>query len=188
MSKRVTTRHRRVVVAAVTSATVAAGLLLGGCSATNPITTQANYAASDGVNVEVGDLRLTNVLVLSAGGGEPGTVVGSVTNDGDDARVTITVGGEEVVSMRVRSGSTVLMGGTDGEVVEVENVSEPAGAYVDVTIRTDAGSTTTGVPVLDGTLPEYREYAPAPERPEEDETPEETTELGDEGADGNTEN
>ncbi len=184
-----TTRSRHAVVtAAGTASLVAAALVLSGCSATNPITTQNNYEASDGVHAQVGDLRVLNLIVLSAGDGESGTLVGAVANDGDDTRVGLVVGGAEAGELRVRSGETVLLGTEDGEQVEVDAVAEAAGAFVDVTITSGAGSTTVPVPVLDGSLPEYEEYAPAPPEPADEGSEDETTELGDTGADGNTEN
>lgn len=157
-----TSRPRRAVATATTAALAAATLLLTGCSATNPITTQNNYAASDGSHVELGDLRLGNLIVLSTGQGAPGVVVGSVTNDaGEATRVTIAVAGAEAGSFRVDGRQTVLLGQEDGETLEVESVEEPAGAFVDLTVSSDAGSTTVGVPVLDGSLPEYAELTPS---------------------------
>lgn len=172
-----TSRPRHAVVTATASA-VAAGLLLTGCSATNPITTMNNYEASDGVGADLGDLSLVNLIVLSGGEGKPGTVVGAVTNDGDATRVELVVDGQQAGSFRVASGSTVLLGTEDGEQVEVDEVAEPAGAFVDVTVTSGAGSTTVAVPVLDGTLPEYSEYAPAPERAEEPASGEDQTTEG----------
>lgn len=157
-----TSRPRRAVATATTAALAAATLLLTGCSATNPITTQDDYAASDGSHVELGDLRLGNLIVLAAGQGEPGAVIGSVTNDaGEATRVTIAVAGAEAGTFRVDGRTTVLLGQEDGETLEVESVEEPPGAFVDLTVTSDAGSTTVGVPVLDGTLPEYADAVPS---------------------------
>ena len=151
-----TTRSRRAVVPAV-----ALALALTGCSATNTITTQADYAASDGVRAELGDLRLGNLLVLTSAEGEVGTLIGSVTNDGSqDAAVDITVG-ESTTALAVDARSTVVLGSQDGEQVEIESVPAPPGAFVAVTVTSDVGGTmTVRVPVLDGTLPEYADLVP----------------------------
>lgn len=150
-------RSRRAALAPA----VALALLLTGCSATNPITTQADYAASDGIRAELGDLRLGNLLVLTSAEGEPGTLIGSVSNDGDqDAAVDITVG-ESTTGLDVGARSSVVLGTEDGEQVEIDSVPAPPGALVDVTVTSDVGGTmTVRVPVLDGTLPEYTDLIP----------------------------
>lgn len=153
-----TSRPRHAVVTAASTCAVVGTLLLAGCSATNPITTQDDYDASDGVGIELGDVRLINVLVLGEGEGEPGVVVGSLTNEGDDADVTLALDGSEASRISIDAGETLLIGGADGEEVEVEALPGPPGSFVDLTVSSGAGTITVGVPVLDGTLPEYAEY------------------------------
>ncbi|MGW6130081.1 hypothetical protein ACWFNE_08660 [Cellulomonas sp. NPDC055163] len=147
------------------SATVAVALVgagLAGCSATNPITTQRPYAASDGVRATLGDLTAENLLVLTSGAGEPASLQGAVSNDGAEAlEVTFALeDGTEVGTVEVGPGDGVLLGGTDGEQLLFTSVDVP-GATTDVTITTaTGGSETIAVPVLDGTLPEYADHVP----------------------------
>ncbi|WP_182113047.1 MULTISPECIES: hypothetical protein [unclassified Actinotalea] len=156
-----TSRPRHAVVTAAASvASVTLALTLSACSATNPITTQDDYAASDGVMAQVGDLRAGNLVILTTGDGEPGALVGAVTNDGDDAEVTFALDGEEIASFEVRSRETVLLN-QDGEEVEIAAVDAAPGTFARLMMASDvSGSTTVNVPVLDGTLPEYADHVP----------------------------
>lgn len=143
----------------------AAALVLAGCSATNPITTQDEYAASDGVRVTVGEIRGDNLLVLSDGDGGPGVLHGGIANDGsEDERVTLTFEGSEPTTVDVPAGGVVLLDGTDedGRVdVRLAAVDTIPGGVVTLTFGTDTwGASTIDVPVLDGTLPEYAGLVP----------------------------
>ena len=146
--------------AAVAVALVGAGL--AGCSATNPITTQKPYAASDGVRVTLGDLTAENLLILTSGAGEAAGLQGAVSNDGAEAlEVTFALeDGTEIGSVEVSPGDAVLLGGTDAEQLVFESADVP-GATSAVTVSTaTGGSETLPVPVLDGTLSEYADLVP----------------------------
>jgi hypothetical protein len=149
----------RLSVAAVV-ALAATGL--AGCSATNTITTQKPYSASDGVRDELGDLTLENMLVIAGAADETGALQGALTNRGDDT-LTVTIAlpdGTEITSQPVRAGATVLLGGDAGEEVTFTSPDAP-GAFTDLTVSTgQGGSQTLAVPVLDGTLPEYATLVP----------------------------
>lgn len=159
-------RPRTPRLLALAGATAAA-LALAGCSATNPITTQDEYAASDGVRVTVGEIRGDNLMVLSDGDGAPGVLHGGIANDGsEDERVTLTFEGAEPTTVDVPAGGVVLLDGTDadGRVdVRLAAVDTIPGGLVSLTFGTDTwGSSTLSVPVLDGTLPEYAGLVPTP--------------------------
>jgi hypothetical protein len=149
--------------AAVGSAVVGAVLaaVLSGCSATNPITTEKPYSASDGVRATLGSVTAENLLLITAEADAPGALQGALSNRGDDAvAVTVGVGGD---SQRfwIESGDTVLLGGTQGEDAVFTTPAAP-GATTELTLTTAAdGTETFQVPVLDGTLPEYAELVPA---------------------------
>lgn len=153
------TAHRRTAALALLAV-----VALTGCSQTNPVTTDREYSAADGVRVSLGDLRATNLLVVAAEKGGPGIVSGGVTNDGDtDTTVTLSVGDESGTTLDVPAGGAVLFGtGSDtGESIEVAAVPAAPGALATVTLSSpEAGSTTVQVPVLDGTLPEYAPLLP----------------------------
>ncbi|MBU4337544.1 MAG: hypothetical protein KJ548_13375 [Actinobacteria bacterium] len=142
-------------------------LVLAACTATNPVTTNEPYSLSDGVRVTLGPVTAVNLLVVSAGEGEPGVLSGALTNDGaDDLRVTLTTAGETTGStVDVAGGGTVYIGtGSDvGETVQVASVDAAPGQLLTLTLTSPAaGSTQVQVPVLDGTLPQYASLVPTP--------------------------
>lgn len=174
---------RPVVVGAVALAVAA---VLSGCSATNPITTEKPYAASDGVRATLGDLTAENLLLIAAEADGPAALQGALTNRGEDAltvELSTTGTGERI---RVASGETVYLGGTQGEDVVLDTPVGP-GAVTDLTLTTGpGGSETVPVPVLDGTLPEYADLVPEPE-PTVEPTATATAEPGTEATEAPTE-
>lgn len=163
MSRRPSSVARRAAVAPLALALVAG---LSACSATNPITTADDYAASDGVRAELDDLRLGNLLVVAESQGGAGTLIGSISNDGSqDVRVSIGAAGQEAAAeIAVDARATVLLTPDGGEGVELTDLPVAPGQYLDLEVAVDGGgSTTIAVPVLDGTLPEYADLVPQPE-------------------------
>ena len=157
---RLSLRSRLAVAPVVAAALVA----LAGCSATNPITSDDPYSASDGVRGEVGDVTAENLFLLTAAKGDPGALQGALTNRGDES-VEVRIAGEqdsESTDVRVPAGQTVLLG-AEGEDVQLGSVPVEPGATTPLTLTTGAaGSVTLDVPVLDGTLPEYATLVPTP--------------------------
>jgi hypothetical protein len=148
---------RPVAVGAV----VALAAVLSGCSATNPITTEEPYSASDGVRATLGSVTAENLLVIAAEADGPGAVQGALTNRGDDAVTVDLVLGGDSEQLRLGAGETLLLGGTEGEELVLTTPAAP-GAVADLALRTAAdGEIAFPVPVLDGTLPEYADLVPS---------------------------
>ena len=147
---------RRTAIAATT---LGVALVLGGCSATNPITTQYSYAPSDGVLVQVGDgVSVDNLMVLTEGEGQPGHVLGAVVNRStQDVRVSLQVGdGGASIPVRVPAGGEVNFA---HEKVTTPSVGVAPGGTLPATVSADdTGSVSVEIPVLDGTIPPYDEY------------------------------
>lgn len=158
--------------AALVPALVIGAMALTGCSATNPITTQKPYSASDGVRVDLGhDLTAANLLVLTSAQGSAGTLLGALTNAGKASEsVTVGVNGGSAITVTVRAGETVLLSPTTTSTpapgfthqdVPISAVSAAPGALLTVTLSSGTtGTQTVSVPVLDGTLPEYSALVP----------------------------
>jgi hypothetical protein len=159
-------RPRTLRAAALVVGVAVTGLALAGCSATNQITTENNYSASDGVRSTIGDVRASNLLVLAAAEGEPGSLQGGLVNQSDEDRsVTLAVGDEETtVDLGPRETVFLGVGEQDGFVeVTFPAVDVPPGGLLPVTLSTpEDGSIEVQVPVLDGTLPEYASAVPSP--------------------------
>lgn len=138
-------------------ALLAAVMTLVAC-ATQPSIEQSS---NDGVREEIGDLLLTDMMVLSAGTGEPGTVIGGITNRGaasDIVALGLPDGGS--ATLTVEAGETLLLG-PEEHTVRISAVPEPPGATMDLVIDSRAhGKRTIAVPVLDGTFPRYSDLVP----------------------------
>lgn len=135
---------------------LAAAAGLGACS---PITTQIQYAPSDGVRVAVSDsVTVQNLLIVAAAEGAPGAVQGGVVNNGSEDSV-VSIGD---LTVAVAAGETVLLGGSHGEELIVDAVPAAPGANAQVAVGLEGTEgETVYIPVLDGTLPEYTSLVPA---------------------------
>ena len=83
-------RPRTLRATALATGVAVVGLALAGCSTTNRITTEDPYGPSDGIRVALGDVRGSNLLVVSEAEGEPGNLLGGLVNEGTEPR-TVTV-------------------------------------------------------------------------------------------------
>ena len=154
---RTSPRGRRRVLAAATLASAAA---LAGCGiAPSEI---VSYPASDGVDLTLGSLQADNLLVLTAAENDPGTLIGALTNNGDQA-MTVHIGlPASPTAVPVAAHSTTLIG-PQHRAIDLTSVPAPPGALVELTVDSDvAGSASLQVPVLDGTLPAYSTLVPQP--------------------------
>lgn len=145
------------IPAGIAAVAVASAVALAGCSAVNPITTQMQYDASDGISLEIGDVTAYNLLVLTPGEGETGVLTGTLQNNGaEDVSVSASIDGSTIATVDVPAGATVMLGGDEGDAAVTGTVPVLPGLVTEVIFQTDAeGQVALDVPVLDGTLPEY---------------------------------
>lgn len=150
------TRTSRVRAAATVvstlAATLAAAVALSGCQVMSPIQTNVAYQPADGVAVDLGDVQIRDLIVVSAAKGEVGTLSGMVVNSGTQA-VTITFaagasGGP--ASAVVLPGSQARLSGVEGTPpVTLASIDAAPGGIVKVTVSTPAdGASEVAVPVL----------------------------------------
>jgi len=139
-------------------------LAFTGCSAINPQSTTMNYSASDGVKLDMGNLELRNVLIVSGGADAPGRVLGTFYNT-SASDITLTIGGargsQTEVTVKAGGNPVVLDGKADKAILST--ISSPPGAMEALNLRQSGGGTETAtlnVPVLDGTLAEYKSMVP----------------------------
>ncbi len=151
---------------AMATAALSIGLLsVSGCAYINPQATSEQYAASDGTNTDLGPLQLRNIMIIAGAEDEPGRVIGAVYNTSAD-NVTLTIAGTAGSRTRVpvQPNSFVLLndpaeapvltraGGAPGSLVEVQ-ISE-SGTGLSAPFK---------VPVLDGTIVDYKDFLPVPQ-------------------------
>lgn len=150
------------------SLALATAILLGasGCSLFAPQGTLEQYAPSDGIDVNVADLKLRNLLLVAATDGENFNVVFSAVNNGESA-VSLTINfvsddgsAEASADFTVAPGSTAF-GDPEGDIpptlVSIPNLAagDTVTSYLQVAGSTDVERQ---VPVLDGSLAEYAPY------------------------------
>ncbi len=141
-------------------------MALTGCSAVNEQATTREYAASDGIVESVGPLDLRNVLVVTAGKGEPGAILGTIFNRSESAvRVTLE-GGNGSSEVMIEGKDKYVFENEDADDATLEQLRALPGSRIDMSVTVNSEATTLSVPVMDGTLAEYREFVPGGYTPE----------------------
>ena len=139
-----------------------AALSLAGCSLSNNVASLDPYAPSDGVLVDTNNLKARNLLLIQGESGKA-VLIGSFVNsqardvtatlqtrdvDGKDVRVEFNVPAEQKfdIGYNGTEGITLQLNAEPGSMHEVylNDGSDPIGILV---------------PVVDGSLEEYRPYA-----------------------------
>src|SRR3954454_7007097 len=151
----------RVQRAFVAGAGVLALLATAGCSAVNEQATTRHYSASDGIVTSVGPVNVRNMLIVAEDANGAGRVLGTVVNTSDSpVQLTLTAA----------SANTSVTIPADGQIkfedekhaTTLDPAGGDPGALVQVTLKVNPASTEAGVPVLDGSLPEYSQYLHRP--------------------------
>lgn len=145
--------------------------IMVGIGACSPVHTLDIFDPSDGVRAVLdGEIRATNLLILTGGAGNPGTLVGSLTNTtGETLEVEVLVDENEPILVEIDAHHTAYLtpknpdfdGASFAFDAQIPSVATPPGGTADVTLATaSGGATSVQVPVLDGTLEPYDEYLP----------------------------
>ena len=138
---------------------VVAGVMLGtaGCNMITHTATSDGYAPSDGAQVNVGSVAARNFLLLK--NDTKSILIGSIVNSGNAAAaVSINytdAGATKTAQVNLNAAQKFDLGynGTAALPV-VTDLKAGAIATVSITVNGEAGE--IRVPVLDGTLPEYK--------------------------------
>ena len=150
----------------VASAALSALVLLGatGCTFITPQSTKIEYAASDGVNVSDtdGPIDVRNAFIVANEDGSVGNFVAAVVNPtSETATLTITLVGIDPFTVTVPAGKTISYG-ADEEPLRIVDLDAMPGSTVEVHFQSgDGAGTKTEIPVLDGTLPYYKDLVPS---------------------------
>ena len=149
---------------ATIAATLITLLVLSGCSLSREIESLRHYAPSDGVQSEIGDLKSRNLMFIRNDAGRAvliGTFVNSSQNELMGSIETKDAAGDTLrFDFSIEPGGVYDLGynGNPGIVLDV---AEIAGAMRNVFISAGGDPQGKLVPVLDGTLEEYRPFAEA---------------------------
>lgn len=138
---------------------VAAGVMLGtaGCNMISHVATNDVYAPSDGAQVDVSDLRARNFLLLTDG--TKSILIGSLVNGSANsisASLNYEDGGAKKTTQVNLNGAQKFDLGYNGTAALPVASDLPAGAIFKIEIAVGGEKQELRVPVLDGTLPEYK--------------------------------
>ena len=144
----------------IVAAAVAASLALTGCSFSAPASL-IPYAPSDGTQLDLADLRARNFLLIR-GADTPALLIGSVVSTSREpisfSLQLFNSAGERIIEqfeIAAMGKTDIGFNGNDGIIVEIDAL--PGGLYP-IFISDGGDPIELLVPVLDGTLAEYREF------------------------------
>lgn len=153
----------RIVVAAVLALGVACGT--AGCNLIQPQATTTPYDASDGVGINVGQLSLRNLMIISDDGENGNLLVGIANSTGvvEDLRISF-VSGDKMVegNLEVPSNDkTVTSWGAGSEDrIILGGMNTMPGGLLEVAFESNGETKTVLVPVLTSAQPEYEGLEP----------------------------
>ncbi|AWB87061.1 hypothetical protein [Mycetocola zhujimingii] len=146
----------RLIASVALAATVVFGTT--GCNLVSPQSTTKEYDPSDGVSVNVGDLRLRNLIVLTDDGID-GNLIVTVVNTGGPHSLSLQYGEDDTtVSTIVDGNVSTVFGGESAPLVLPDIDAEP-GSFMPMFVQygNETGKEVL-VPVLDGTIAPYDEF------------------------------
>ena len=149
-------RARRAVAAAAL-AVLALGVT--SCGAINPQATSMQYAASDGIILDVADLEVRNLMFVTKSANDEARVLGSVVNNTATAQTLELKLATGSVSIPVAAKSVVKLE-DDANKVLLTSTGVIPGEQAQTTVLAGSDSATAFVPVVDGVLEEYRQFVP----------------------------
>lgn len=132
-----------------------AALTLAGCQWTSTVQTDKPYEPADGRSTTVGEVQLSNLLVVADKKGGPGTLVGAGSNiTGKESTVSLAVADGLPVQLKVPAGGSARLSDPKaGKPATIPSVPVEPGAMVPVSISVDGAQETLQIPVV-------RPYAP----------------------------
>jgi hypothetical protein len=162
------TQEEKVSIRKFAAIAIGASLLLGttGCSLISPVASRVQYSPGDGTEINLETVKIRNFMYLSDGkGGE--ALFGSIINPSLESKsIKIqytdgTLNEKKEVAINLLAGQKIDLGYNGGSALAIDLDGQP-GDFVEVFII--EGSNTgkrIEIPVLDGTLDQYKAYVEA---------------------------
>lgn len=147
-------------------------LSTAGCTFFAPQTTLKPYDPSDGVNTQIGDVYIRNVLLLTKDGSDASLLVNVVNETDNGVKVTFQYEGKDSDgvtgkvndSIFANPGVPTSFGGSNDPRIVFTGIDAKPGSLFPVFVQYgDETGKQLLVPVLDGTLKPYNELLPTPE-------------------------
>jgi hypothetical protein len=135
-------------------------LSVSGCSLVAEQSTRMIYSPSDGIVEDLGPVLLRNIMIVGTNDGDTGRFIGTIANTGEDS-VDISINaGNASTSITVEGESEFKFEFETADDGTLEGMDTIPGSDLPVEFDVNGEQTTLGIPVLDGTLPEYRDFVP----------------------------
>ena len=159
------------MIARGAASVVLAGVLLLGTTGCTLFAVQATnivYQPSDGTAADVGDVKLLNVIALSADGTDVALIFSAVNTSSEAVSITLQTkdasGTTVKNSVNIAANSTTAIGGLGQSRIIVHDVNGTLGGLLPVYAQYGKNQGfQMMVPILDGsTLSQYTELLPAP--------------------------
>ncbi|WP_345472791.1 hypothetical protein QMQ05_02640 [Glutamicibacter ectropisis] len=148
----------RRIAASLAVAALAFGVT--SCGAINEQATNTDYAASDGVHVDVADAKVRNLLLVTNSDGSEARLIGSVVNDSKSAlTLSVEAASTTPVTISVPAEQSVKLEDDANEKI-ISNLHIMAGEHAETSFTVAGETVDFSVPVVDGTLAEYRDFVP----------------------------
>ena len=157
--------HKKLQHLGMGAAALAVLTGVSGCAYVSPQATMDSYAPGDGIQMDLGDVQLRNILVVAEDENSEGRVLGTLINTGDQPEtVTMDANGARA-SVEVPANQEVVL--EKSRPVLLDRAGANPGLMVDTTFTADNEDQTIQVPVLDHTYPRYASFVPggAPSTP-----------------------
>lgn len=158
------TGRRRLAAVSVIGASLLGVTTLAGCGYIAPQQTTVVYSASDGVRQDLGNIELRNILLVSGGADKAGRVIGAVFNTSKtDIKVTINGSKGSQTEFTVKPGTPYYLNEKSDSSI-LSTVTEGPGSMETIKVSQNGSGESSielKVPVLDGTLAEYKPYLPS---------------------------
>ncbi|MBB4070978.1 DNA modification methylase [Leucobacter sp. OH2974_COT-288] len=140
-------------------------LSLSGCALLAPVATQHPYDPSDGVGADVSHVDVRNLLLIADKPGGTYNVVFTAVNEAEATELDMTFvaanGKKESVSFDLQPGSTKVGDLTNLQTRKLLQLgNQEIGSTVTTYLTVEGENVEVYVPVLDGTLEEYKQYVP----------------------------
>ena len=139
-----------------------ASLSLAGCSLSGNVESLKPYAPSDGVQVDAQSLKARNVLLIQGESGRAVLIGSFVNSSQEDLMASVQTkdsAGQDIrVEFAVKAGTKFDLGYNGTETITFKLDGTP-GQVHEVAVSGGGDPFVLNVPVMDGSLLEYREYA-----------------------------
>jgi hypothetical protein len=151
------TVFRRTAASLCAAAAIAS---MSGCAmiaGDEPLPPEELEAIALGANGEVADVAARSIVIVASDRGEPGRLLGTIVNRGDDAVQVELSDADDSVVVEVPAGDLVAL---EEQEFLLETVEQIPGSYVEIGFAADGEDTDLQVPVRDGSLEAYAPYLP----------------------------